>query len=76
MSKYRKALPQLGGKRFLTDGGIETTFVFLEGIELPYFAAFDLLRSGHGREMLKRYYETYIGIARAQGYGFKTELQI
>lgn len=73
MSKYRESLPQLGSKMFLTDGGIETTFVFLQGIELPYFAAFDLLRRSGGRETLKRYYESYIGIAREQGYGFVLE---
>ncbi|HUF79768.1 MAG TPA: hypothetical protein VMN03_01435 [Burkholderiales bacterium] len=32
MARFRKALPQLGGDFFLTDGGIETTLVFLEGL--------------------------------------------
>lgn len=73
MSKYRKALPQLGSKLFLTDGGMETTLVFLEGIELPHFAAFDVLRRADGPAWLKRYYETYIGIARKDGYGFVLE---
>jgi hypothetical protein len=44
MSKYRNLLPQLGGDLFLTDGGIETTLIFLEGWDLPYFAAFDLIK--------------------------------
>jgi hypothetical protein len=35
MSKYRRRLPQLGDRVFLTDGGLETTLVFHEGIELP-----------------------------------------
>jgi hypothetical protein len=30
MSGYRGVLPQLGGGLFLTDGGIETTLIFLE----------------------------------------------
>ena len=39
MRRYRDALPQLGGDLFLTDGGIETTLIFHEGLELPFFAA-------------------------------------
>ena len=46
MSKYRTALPQMNGDIFLTDGGIETTLIFHQGFELPYFAAFDLLKNG------------------------------
>ena len=39
MPRYRHALPQLSGpKVFLTDGGLETTLVFLDGIDLPGFA--------------------------------------
>jgi homocysteine S-methyltransferase len=34
MPLYRNALPQLGEKIFLTDGGLETTLVFLDGVEL------------------------------------------
>ena len=40
MSKYRANLPQLGSQAFLSDSGLETTLVFLEGIDLPFFAAF------------------------------------
>ena len=46
MSKYRHQLPQLRDTLFLTDGGLETTLIFDDGIELPYFAAFDLLKNG------------------------------
>jgi hypothetical protein len=49
VSLFRKALPQLVGDLFLTDGGIETTLMFLEGLELPHFAAFDLLKHKDGR---------------------------
>src|SRR5205807_10620249 len=45
MAQFRKALPQLSGEFFLTDGGIETTLIFLERLELPDFAAFDLLKA-------------------------------
>ena len=46
--KYRGHLPQLDGDPFLTDGGIETVLIFQEGIDLPMFAAFDLLKDEEG----------------------------
>jgi homocysteine S-methyltransferase len=48
----------------LTDGGIETVLIFDEGLDLPCFAAFDLLRSAAGTEALRGYYEPYLRIAR------------
>jgi S-methylmethionine-dependent homocysteine/selenocysteine methylase len=73
MTTYRKSLPQLGSRLFLTDGGIETTLIFHEGLDLPYFAAFHLLRDPKGRDALVRYYERYIAIAKADGLGFILE---
>ena len=35
MPKYRTRLPQLADRLFLTDGGMETTLIFHEGIDLP-----------------------------------------
>ena len=64
MSRYRDALPQLGGSLFLTDGGIETTLIFHEGFELPDFAAFHLLRDPRGEAALRRYFRTYADLAR------------
>jgi S-methylmethionine-dependent homocysteine/selenocysteine methylase len=72
-SKYRSRLPHLSGGLFLTDGGIETTLIFHEGLELPHFAAFHLLRRRDGRDALARYYERYIAIAKADGVGFILE---
>ena len=63
-------LPQLDGGLFLTDGGIETTLIFHEGIDLPYFAAFHLMKTQEGRAALVRYFERYVAIARADGTGF------
>jgi len=71
--KYRNSLPQKGGALFLTDGGIETTLIFQDGLDLPHFAAFHLLRDPKGREALVRYYERYIAIAKADGLGFVLE---
>ena len=61
MSKYRHELPQLGDALFLTDGGLETTLIFHDGVDLPYFAAFDLLKDDAGRATLRRYFERYVG---------------
>ena len=35
-------LPQTTGEIFLTDGGVETDFIFNRGIDLPDFASFVL----------------------------------
>ena len=73
MAKYRNKLPQLSNKIFLTDGGIETTLIFQEGLELPDFAAFYLLKSVEGTEALRRYFRNYATIARNYETGFILE---
>lgn len=73
MALYRNALPQLGGELFLTDGGIETTLIFLEGLELPLFAAFDLLRTPEGEAALRRYFTTYAALAERLEVGLVLE---
>ncbi len=70
MTKYRHELPQLSGDFFLTDGGIETTLIFHDGLELPDFAAFDLLKHDAGLEALRKYFNTYAAIARKHEVGF------
>ena len=73
MGRHRTALPQLTGDLFLTDGGIETTLMFHDGLDLPYFAAFDLLRREEGREALHRYHRSHAAIAKEHGVGFVLE---
>jgi homocysteine S-methyltransferase len=70
MAKYRNDLPQRHGGSFLTDGGMLTTLMFHEGIDLPYFAGFVLLKSESGRECLTRYYQSYLAIAQRHRAGF------
>ena len=53
MTRYRDRLPQLSGELFISDGGIETTLIYLEGQNLPYFAAFVLLEDDKGWEILR-----------------------
>ena len=71
--KHRHHLPQLDGGLFLTDGGIETTLIFHEGLDLPLFAAFDLLKDDQGTDALRRYFEPYAVLAREHGLGFVLE---
>jgi homocysteine S-methyltransferase len=73
MAKYRNNLPQLSGKLFLTDGGLETTLIFHDKIELPYFASFDLLRTVDGTRRLRDYFERYIAMAKRSRTGFVLE---
>lgn len=70
----RRSVPQtLGHDLFVTDGGLETELVFLDGIELPCFAAFPLLGHPEGRKRLRRYYDGYVAIARRHRLGFVIE---
>ena len=62
-------LPQLHHRPFVTDGGLETTLIFHEGIDLPDFAAFPLLDTEEGRAALFRYYAPYLEVARRLGTG-------
>ncbi|HVE09339.1 MAG TPA: homocysteine S-methyltransferase family protein [Paraburkholderia sp.] len=69
MSVYRTCLPQLEDRLFMADGGLETTLIFHDGIELPCFAAFDLLKDAAGIARLERYFERYAALARDEGVG-------
>lgn len=73
MSKYRNALPQMTDDLFITDGGLETTLIFHEGIDLPCFAAFDLLKDEAGTSTLERYYRRYAQMAADAGAGLVLE---
>ena len=65
-----RTLPQLQTvSPFLTDGGLETTLVFLDGIDLVDFAAFPLLETEAGRAVLRRYFEPYLHLATHAGGG-------
>ncbi len=73
MARYRNALPQVGGGLYLTDGGIETTLIFHEGLHLPDFAAFHLLQDANGRIALQKYFRTYAEIAKRFNAGLILE---
>jgi homocysteine S-methyltransferase len=65
----RAELPQLSGRPFITDGGMETELIFHRGVDLPYFAAFHLLADERGTDELRRYFEPYLAFARDAGVG-------
>ncbi|HEY8608376.1 MAG TPA: homocysteine S-methyltransferase family protein [Noviherbaspirillum sp.] len=73
MSKYRHHLPQLDDRYFMTDGGLETTLIFHEGIDLPHFASFDLLKNAAGTRALESYFRRYAEIARQHECGVVLE---
>ena len=69
MAIYRGALPQLTGDPFLADGGIETTLIYHDGLDLPEFASFHLLKTREGEEALRQYFRTYAALADRLGVG-------
>ena len=73
MTKYRQQLPQLGSRMFLTDGGMETTLIFLQGIELPEFSAITLMDNPEGLQIAKDYFQTYLQMAQGFETGFILE---
>lgn len=73
MSRYRHNLPQLEGGHYLTDGGLETDLIFHHGLDLPEFAAFDLLKDEEGTRALRSYFEPYLALAREHDLGFVLE---
>lgn len=68
----RTIFEQLAGadKPWLTDGGLETSIIFHDGIDLPAFASFHLLESDEGLAAMDRYFERYIRLAEAADTGF------
>ncbi|GAB4370947.1 MAG: homocysteine S-methyltransferase family protein [Elainellaceae cyanobacterium] len=73
MAQYRNNLPQLSSDVLITDGGIETTLIFREGLELPDFAAFDLFEYEAGYQALQKYFRTYAEMARNYQVGLILE---
>ncbi len=71
MSTSKNSLPQMDGGLFLTDGGIETTLIYHDGFDLPYFAAFDLLKDEAGTRALRRYFARHASIAQEERHGLR-----
>ncbi|MBD2460283.1 homocysteine S-methyltransferase family protein [Oscillatoria sp. FACHB-1407] len=73
MAQYRHNLPQLSSDLFITDGGLETTLVFHHDIDIPEFAAFDLLKNSTGYQTLHNYFRTYATLAQTYQVGIILE---
>lgn len=61
------------GKTFITDGGLETTLIFHNAMDLPQFAAFDVIREQSGKKILQDYFALYAAIARTNSVGMILE---
>ncbi|MGO4408624.1 MULTISPECIES: homocysteine S-methyltransferase family protein [unclassified Brevundimonas] len=70
MSRFRNALPQLGGDMFLTDAGLETDLIFNRNIPIREFAAHTLLPDPAGRAALEAYFSGFLRLAQEVGAGF------
>ncbi len=68
-SATRQLLDTIEATPFITDGGLETTLVFHDGIDLPDFASFPLLDRPDGRAALVRYFAAYLAVAERDGVG-------
>lgn len=66
-------LPQLDGRVFLSEGGLETDLIFHHDIDLPDFASFPLLESPSGRATLHCYFQAVVDLARRDGTGVVLE---
>ena len=73
MGIYSEALPQLNGKIFITDAGLETELCFLKNVELPEFASYTLLREEAGYTLLFDYYTSFARLGSQYGNGLVLE---
>ena len=65
--------PLLRDHGWVTDGGLETDLIFLQGVDLPEFAAFPLVDDHAGRALLTSYFRDYVAIAAAADAGVVLE---
>lgn len=73
MGIYSRHLPQFQDRVFITDAGLETELVFQRKIDLPQFAAYDLLRREEGYQLLYGYFATYAELGARYGKGLVLE---
>ena len=54
----------------LTEGGLETSLIFQQGVDLPLFAAFPLVQDEVGRGLLRTYWQPYVELVENTGVSF------
>ena len=69
MSIYRDSFPPSNTDMFLAYVGMETDLIFNQGIDLPGFASYPLLKTTEGRELLKAYLKNLISLGKETGAG-------
>ncbi len=69
MSIYRDSFPPNNADMFLAYVGMETDLIFNQGIDLPGFASYPLLKTTEGRELLKGYLKDMIALGEEAGAG-------
>ncbi len=57
----------------ITDGGLETSLIYHEGIDLPHFAAFGLVDKPKYVKTISAYYKKYLNLAAQYKTGFILE---
>lgn len=67
------SLSKLFDNYWLTDGGLETTLIYHHHLDLPHFAAFELLNKPHRKLLLLDYYRQYMELAKKYRTGFILE---
>ena len=69
MAKYRNKLRDLPNTLFIATCAFETTLIYREHIDLPYFASFPTLKTDHGREYFKNFNRPFVDLAREYHVG-------
>lgn len=69
MTIYRNLFPPQNADLFLTYTGMETDLIFNQGVDLPGFASYPLMKTAEGRELLKGYLKDLIAIGKDMDVG-------
>ncbi|PRZ42916.1 homocysteine S-methyltransferase family protein [Tritonibacter scottomollicae] len=64
MSIHRDTFPPSNADLFLAYVGMETDLIFNQGVDLPGFASYPLLKTTEGRELLKGYLKDMIALGK------------
>ncbi len=69
MSLYRDSFPPGNSDLFLAYVGMETDLIFNQGVDLPGFASYPLLKTTEGRDLLKGYLKDLITLGKENDAG-------
>lgn len=73
MILYRDSFPPTNADLFLAYVGMETDLIFNQGVDLPGFASYPLLKTTEGRKLLKGYLEDLIALGKETHSGVVLE---